>query len=157
MANQRTEAEALAICIEHGLTEIASAIRWADEQIAKLAEPHPALIDISLSRRANNLDVAHLLRETDGEIDWQEVSRRLVRTAADRLRGDNSYAIPVANMLHFLSANSGAKLSLPRGAYGFMYQLEDAAFGHYYSETEVIREMSDSLKDFLDHSEYKTN
>jgi hypothetical protein len=86
MSIQRTEAEALAACLELGLADVVDAVRWADGQILESDVPNKALCEVSMASHANNLDVAAILRQLPGEIDSSFVMRCLIERAAARLR-----------------------------------------------------------------------
>ena len=147
MPNQRTEAEALAVRLELELSDVLEAVRWADDQILASDVPHNALCDVAMATRANNWDVAGMLRQLPGAIDQSYVVRRLIECAAKRLRTDTANARTVAFAIYQLAMDETLPPGPLRKEAWWFYDAIDLASSGYIQETpdQVVRRMLNVL------------
>ncbi len=141
MTNQRSEAEAIAICLELALAKVPDAIHWADSQIQLSDIPDVALCNVSMAWRNDSHEVASMLRQLPGRVDSAFVGRRLIECLAMQLKNDRSSARQVAFALYELSMDE----SLPAGplrkeAWWFL----DA---FVLSESGYIKETTDQISE----------
>lgn len=76
LLQQKAEAERLRVGVLGGWVEVAEAVAWADRQIERVPQPHPALVDLALARNCNREEVAALLGAVPGSVDPVAVMRR---------------------------------------------------------------------------------
>ena len=139
VVNQRTQAEALAICLEYGLLDASDVIAWADQQIAQSDQPHVVLCDIAMALPAHPLDIASLLRQLPGEVDTFLVIRQLVEYSINVLRSKRRPPRQVASLLYKL-AREKSILSGPLrdDAYWFDDALDLSENGYIQDRPEEI-------------------
>jgi hypothetical protein len=147
LPNQRTEAEALAACLELGWLSTSDAVRWADAQILKTDVPSNALCDIAMASRQNNLDVALMLRQLPGVIDSAYVTRRLLECAAERLRHQPEKARSIAFALYQMAMGDVLPPGPLRQNAWWFYDAIDLAESRTVEETpaQIIRQMAEAL------------
>jgi hypothetical protein len=147
MSIQRTEAEALAACLELGLADVVDAVRWADGQILESDVPSNALCEVSMASHANNLDVAAMLRQLPGEIEPSFVLQRLIERTVERLRRNPEQARSIASALCRLALNETLPPGSLRQNVWWFYDAIDLAESRIIEETpaEIIQRMADTL------------
>ena len=62
MINQRSQAEALATCMEHGRLDVSDAIAWADQQILETERPHSVLCEVAMALAGLKYTATHLVK-----------------------------------------------------------------------------------------------
>lgn len=151
MANQRTQAEVLASCLELGLIEVANAVAWADVQIGANDVPHIALCDVAMASRAYSFDVASMLRQLPGEVDSASVVRRIVEHCSNILRSGCVSPRTIASALYELAVDK----TLPPGKLAenalWFYDALDLATDGVIRETpeQVVQQMREVIDDAL--------
>lgn len=79
------EAWELAFSLDHGLIEVADAVRWSDARLLARDDTPEALVDISLAGSLPADEVARLLRRVPGAHDVQHTARRVLARMATAL------------------------------------------------------------------------
>ena len=147
MANQRTEAEVLAVCLELELATVGDAFAWADGQILASEVPHNVLCDISMASRANRGNLAIMLRRLPGDYDNAWVVRRLIQCAAECLRRGEPEARKVAIALFNLALDEKLPPGKLRDEVYWFYDAIDLATSGIVQETpqQLVSRMLESL------------
>ena len=143
---QRDEAEALAIALEAGVIEVSAAIRWADQVIEACSDPTSEVVAVSLATKAPAAEMAHLLRNTPGELSQPRAARRALLFMMMALESGRVSSKYIARSLYGMWLRGGAPCEDAEGA---MSRLDDA----FYLATEgmigTVAEAEVELRDFL--------
>ena len=115
----RQEAEELAVGLEFNFDDVEDAVDWADANIAALASPPHALLEISMMGKSCRQDVVNLLRSLPGQADGSRACDDLLARMISAWmqkddkagRIDNAlYAMHKAGLLNAAVAEAYARL-----------------------------------------------
>lgn len=101
---RKYEAERLRLGIRGGWIELAAAIAWADEEIARQPHPDPVLIDISLAGHRHREEIEALLAAVPGQVNPVGVMRRCLGDLLTRLDGEPALGPEIARYLYSAAA-----------------------------------------------------
>jgi hypothetical protein len=104
MDQRKFEAERLRLGIRGGWIEPSAAISWADREIAREQDPHPALIDVALAAHQPREELVALLSAMPGQVDPAAVMRRCLGDLLVRLNAEPELGSQVARYLYAAAA-----------------------------------------------------
>jgi hypothetical protein len=115
----REQAGALALAVEHGLTEKREAIDWACELVAREASPSPELLELAGAVRPNAPDVARMLRAIAARPDPDLVFRKFLARVRDAVRARADIWRVVTHVLEELAIQGQVPAPLAGRCFGF--------------------------------------
>lgn len=145
--NLRNRAEALAVGLEIGATNLADVLAWADGIIAAEEHPHWTICELATMGKSYEPDVIRALREVPGEVDEAWVRQDVVRTLARGLAEDRSRADKIAEALYHLAMAERLPEEELRPVAWWAWDalsLADGGIGHE-TRDQVINKMLDAL------------
>lgn len=146
MSTQKEEAEVLRKGLFHGLTSVNEVVAWADAQIVQVQAPHPALLDLALSRRAHPLDLCGLLAQVPGVAAKEIVARQIFKRMLEHLDRDESTAPTLACALYEMALAGEAP---SEEAERQMWYFEDALTLARQGIGGTVEQATIELRDFL--------
>jgi hypothetical protein len=152
MHSLKSEAEAFAIALEAGASDVGDVVKWADRQIECIDHPDWSLCEVSLSRSKRPDDVARLLRRIPGSVDTSSMIRIVLELMKKKLISDPLLAGPITKTLFHMAAyddliDDPAMKAVSLWAWDAL----DLAEGGYTNETpqHVVRHLIDAIDQAL--------
>jgi hypothetical protein len=149
MDQQKNEAERLRLGVRGGWVAIGDAIAWADSQIERTHQPHPAFLELALAYNGTREEVASLLEAVPGLVDRVAVMRRCLSDLLAVVERKPWLAADVATWLE-ASANRGELIEAEFGSEPFA--LADAFALAEQGTYGTVDEARARLIEFLRHN-----
>lgn len=98
----KDEAEAMAVALRNGFTDVSDAVRWADVVISSEDHPHGSVCDVAVAVDKRTSEVADMLEEVPGTPDHDLVMDLLVQLVQQRFQ-DDARAESIARWLYSMA------------------------------------------------------
>ena len=128
----REQAGAFALAIEHGLLDVRGVMDWACDVVAVEASPSEDVLELAGAIRPSPVDVARMLRAIAGSPDRNAVFRKFLAIVRDAVRARANLWPLVAGMLERLAIRGQVPGPLEGQCYNFddqRFLAEDGSYG----------------------------
>ena len=142
---EKEDAEVLRLGLITGCVNLSDVTKWADEIIAKCDDSPMEIIDVAMSKEAN--DLITKLQKIRGIYDWNRVLRRFFRLLYDSLLEHPEGARTMAHQLYVLMMH--CEIELPSDLQTQIHYFDDgfelAVRGIYGDVVDLTRQLNDFL------------